>query len=307
LIRAILNPRAGTAARRAYAALEHGTPAWREIEICLTERRGHAGELARAAAERGDRVVIVAGGDGTANEAGHALLGSQSSMALVPVGSGNGLARSLGIPLEPGRALRALSTGALRAMDVGLLNDRPFLNVAGAGFDAAVGAEFHERGARGGRRGIFTYVQVALQMLGSHPPQAFLLESSAGRFDGAAWIVGIGNGRQYGGGAFVAPRASLDDGLLDLFVIEASSSLELLLNAPRSFVRRLDGFRRYRHFQATEAVLSSPLPFPSHRDGEPDGSTRSLIVGVRPRALRVWVPQATLTHPLSPFGAPAAP
>src|SRR5262245_8748865 len=119
MIRAILNPRAGTAARRAYRALERGSGSWAEIEVKVTERRGHARELAQEAVDRGDPLLLVAGGDGTANEAARALVGTGTELCLLPVGSGNGLARGLGIPLEPFRALRALEPGVTRSMDVG--------------------------------------------------------------------------------------------------------------------------------------------------------------------------------------------
>ena len=303
MIRAILNPRAGTAAGRAYRALEQGAGSWREIEVRVTERRGHARELAQEAVERGDPLLLVAGGDGTANEAARALVGTGTAFALVPVGSGNGLARTLRIPLAPARALAALEAGVTRSMDVGLANQRLFLNVAGAGFDAAVGAAFHERGARGGRRGVLPYVYLSLTMLFSHETTRFALQADDLRIEGRAFLVGIANGRQYGGGAVVAPRARLDDGLLDFFVIDQAPPLEMLLNAPRTFLGAIEGFRRYRHFQAPRAVLSSPEPFEHHCDGEPEGRTDLLSIEIRPRALRVRVPRASVERPGGPFGA----
>ena len=306
MIRAILNPRAGTAARRAFRALERGAGSWSEIEVRVTERRGHAQELARDAVDRGDPVLLVAGGDGTANEAARALVGTGTALALLPVGSGNGLARTLGIPLEPARALRALETGVTRSMDVGLANDRLFLNVAGAGFDAAVGTAFHERCARGGRRGILTYVHLSLSLLFSQKAIPFALEGDGTRMEGRAFLVGVANGRQYGGGAVVAPRARLDDGLLDFFVIDEGPPLETLLSAPRTFLGAIEGFRRYRHFQASRAVLSSAEPFEIHRDGEPEGRTDRLAVAARPEALRMRVPRATLERDGGPFRPPGS-
>ena len=120
------------------------------VEVRVTTGPGDARRWAAEAARDGVDLLLVAGGDGTANEAAWGLLGSRTTLGLVPVGSGNGLARTLGIPLRPERALAASSrTGVPRRMDVGMVNERPFLNVAGAGFDAAVGAEFHARGQRG--------------------------------------------------------------------------------------------------------------------------------------------------------------
>jgi diacylglycerol kinase (ATP) len=302
MIRAILNPRAGTAARRAYNALEEGCGAWREIEVKVTERRGHARELAREAVDRGDPILIVAGGDGTTNEAARATVGTETALAIVPVGSGNGLARSLGIPLRPMPALRALEAGVTRHMDVGHANGRLFLNISGAGFDAAVGVAFQERGALGGRRGVLTYVALSLQMLFSHRSTPFLLECEGTRLEGRAFLVATANGRQYGGGAVVAPRARLDDGILNLIVIDEALPVEILLAAPRVFLGAIEGFRRYRHLQARSAVLSFREPVEYHCDGEPEGSVDSLRIEIRPRALLVRVPTATATNPQGPFG-----
>jgi diacylglycerol kinase (ATP) len=301
MIRAILNPRAGTAARRAYGALEKGAGAWTEIEVRVTERRGHARELAQEAVDRGDSLLLVAGGDGTTNEVARATVGTGTALALLPVGSGNGLARTLGIPLRPEPALRALEAGVTRSMDVGHANGRLFLNIAGAGFDAAVGLAFHERGAQGGRRGVLIYVSLALRMFFSHQSSPFVLDCEGGRLEGRAFLVAMANGRQYGGGAVVAPGARLDDGLLDFFVIDEAPPLEILLAAPRTFLGTIEGFRRYRHVQARSAVLAFQEPVDYHCDGEPEGREDSLRIEVRPRALRVRIPSAVAANPRGPF------
>ncbi|HKC12270.1 MAG TPA: diacylglycerol kinase family protein, partial [Vicinamibacteria bacterium] len=138
-VRAILNPRAGVDAGRALETLRRGRPSWPELTVRLTEGPRNARELAREAVAEGTDLLLVAGGDGTVNEAAQGMIGSETMLGVVPMGSGNGLARSLGIPLHPGQALSALEAGVPRRMDVGLVNGEPFLNVAGAGFDAAVG------------------------------------------------------------------------------------------------------------------------------------------------------------------------
>ena len=144
-VRAILNPRAGVAAHRMREAVERGRPAWKDYAVYLTREPGHATELAREAVAAGADVVLAVGGDGTVNEVARGLIGSPAALGIVPVGSGNGLARALRIPLQPEAALHALESGARRRMDIGSLNGRLFLNVAGVGFDAVVGQAFHER------------------------------------------------------------------------------------------------------------------------------------------------------------------
>jgi len=301
-VRAILNPRAGLRARRALEALRAERPSWSELEVKLTTGPGDAQLLAREAAERGDPIVLAVGGDGTANEVAEGLLGSETALGLVPMGSGNGLARTLGIPLRPGPALQALEGAVTRRMDVGIVNGRPFLNVAGAGFDAVVGEEFHRHGRRGGRRGVFTYVRLGVRKVFSYQPEAWLVECGNQRFEGRALIVAFVNGRQYGGAAVIAPGARLDDGLLDVVVLEDAPVVELLLNVPRLFLGTIDRCRRYRRMAVAEAVLTGATPVLFHRDGEPEPAVDRIEARVQPRALKVLVPRATADDPAGPFG-----
>jgi diacylglycerol kinase (ATP) len=220
----------------------------------------------------------------------------------VPMGSGNGLARTLGIPLTPDRALATLADAVPRAMDVGMINGRPFLNVAGAGFDAQVGLDFDEHGRRGGRRGLFTYIRLSVACAVGYRAQTWRLEADGQRFEGRAFVVAFVNGRQYGGGAILAPGARLDDGLLDIVVIEDAPWFELTWNALRLFTGSIEGYRRYRHFPAAGAVLTAVSPAPHHRDGEPEDPAPRLEISVQPRALRILVPRATADDPRGPFG-----
>jgi len=298
---AILNPRAGLAARRALAALEQSRPAWGALKVTLTRYAGHARELAEAAAEEGYELVLAAGGDGTANEVASGLLGSRTAFAVVPVGSGNGLARTLRIPRDPWRALALLETGVPRKMDIGLANGRPFLNVVGAGLDAEVGAAFHARGLRGGRRGILPYVLIAFSRAVSYRAPQWSLDAGGERVSKRATIVAFVNGREWGASAVIAPGARLDDGLLDIIVIDETPYLEMLLNAPRLWLGMIEGFRRYRRIAAPEATLTAEAPFIHHRDGEPEEASASLTVTVRPRVLEVLVPRVTAEDPRGPF------
>ena len=300
-VRAILNPRAGLAAERARRAILEGP--WKHVDLKLTEGPVHAKELAQEAVAQGCEIVLAVGGDGTANETACGLLGSRVALGLVPMGSGNGLARTLNVPLSPDRALAALAAGVVRPMDVGFVNDRPFLNVAGAGLDALVGDDFHAHGKDGGRRGVLTYLKLSLARAFSYSAERWLLEADGQRFEGAALIVAFVNGRQYGGGATIAPRARIDDGLLDVVVFEDAPRLELIAAAPRLFLGGIERFRRYRHFAAASATLTGPATFLHHRDGEPEPAVARLDVRVGRKALRILVPEATAADPGGPFTA----
>jgi YegS/Rv2252/BmrU family lipid kinase len=297
---AILNPRAGLAAARARAALERSAH-WRGLEVRLTTAPGDARRFASEAAAAGAEIVLAIGGDGTANETAWGLLGTSTALGLVPMGSGNGLARTLGVPLKPDAALAVLAEAVPRAMDVGMVNGRPFLNVAGAGFDAQVGLDFHEHGRRGGRRGVFTYVWLAVLRIMKYRAESWVLEAGGQKVEGRAYIVAFVNGRQYGGGAMLVPGARLDDGLLDIVVIDDAPALEMAWNAQRLFFGTLAQYRRYRHVASSVAVVTAANPTPHHRDGEPEGPAVRLEVSILPRALRILVPRKTADDPDGPF------
>jgi diacylglycerol kinase (ATP) len=298
-VRAILNPRAGVAGYRVRAALEHGRPGWRDYALRLTSAPGHATELAREAVAEGAEAVLAAGGDGTVNEVARGLLGSRARLGIVPVGSGNGLARALGIPLRPRSALRALETAESRAIDVGFLNGRLFLNVAGAGFDAAVGHAFHEHGSRGGRRGLLGYVHQSLRELGAYRAPRVVLELEPGtRFELRPFLLTFANGPQFGSRAVINPGARLDDGRLEVVVIADGPRLGMLVAAPRLFLGGVERLALYRRFEVTRAVLSATVPLPLHVDGDPVPAADRILVQLSPRALHVLRPRGRPTsHP----------
>jgi YegS/Rv2252/BmrU family lipid kinase len=302
-VRVIHNPRAGVASERAVRALRGARPDWGEGVLRSTQREGHARELAREAVADGAELVLAVGGDGTVNEVAEGLLDSETTLGVIPVGSGNGLARTLGIPLDPRRALEALEQGVQRRMDVGSLNGRPFLNVAGVGFDAAVGLAFQERGQRGGRRGTAAYVRLALAQLLSYEARKWIIETPGERRQARAFLVAIVNGRQYGAGALIAPEARLNDGKLDVIVVEEAPKVELLLNVPRLFLGSLRRSRRCHWLATSSLVLQGEGPH--HRDGEPAAGAGAgagrLEVSVLPRALRILVPRRTAEDPDGPF------
>jgi YegS/Rv2252/BmrU family lipid kinase len=300
---AILNPRAGVAAERALLALRRGRPSWPGLEVAVTTGPGDATAWAREAASAGAGLVLAVGGDGTANEVAQGLIGSETPLGIVPVGSGNGLARCLRIPLAPDAALAALEVAVARPIDVGLANGRPFLNVGGAGFDAAVGADFHAAGRGGARRGVLSYVLLSLRRVLRYRATPLRLETPGNDLDLRPFLVCLANGPQYGAGALIAPEARLDDGLLDVVVLDHAPLPVLLAAVPRLFSGTLHRSRLHRRLQVARAVLAGAVPFPFHRDGEPEPATRRLEVGLRPTALRVLCPRETAADPAGPFAA----
>ena len=300
-VRAIVNLRAGIAAHRALDVFAAGRPGWPRVEVRLTEGPGHATELARQALLEGASLVLAAGGDGTVNEAAQGLEGSAVPLGILPVGSGNGLARALRIPLRPDRALCALETGVARPIDVGQINGKPFLNVAGVGFDALVGGAFHAAGSQGGRRGIWPYVRTSVALLSSYEPSSVRVETEDAQIETRPFLVSFANGPQYGGGAVLNPGARLDDGRFEVIVFEDGSLLGILAAAPRLFLGGIERSPGYRRLRTMRAVLEVAAPLVHHRDGEPEPKAERYVVTLKPRALNVIVPRTTATDPAGPF------
>jgi diacylglycerol kinase (ATP) len=302
-VRAIVNLRAGVAAHRALDAFEDGRPSWPHIEVRLTEGPGHAIDLAREAVEKGVDLVLATGGDGTVNEAARGLLVSTVPLGIVPVGSGNGLARALRIPLRPQEALGALEAGEPRLMDVGYVNGKPFLNVAGVGFDAVVGWAFHLAGRDGARRGLLSYVRTSLVLLGTYRARPLVLETDDQRVETRPFVLTCANGPQYGGGAVLNPGARLDDGRFEVVVFEDAPILELLATAPRLFLGGVERARLYRRFVTTKAVIVAAGAAEHYRDGEPEPEAERFEVTLAPRSLSVLVPRATADDEGGPFAS----
>ncbi len=306
-VRAILNPRAGVSPVEARRAAERGHPRWNDFDLSVTEGPGHATELARAAADAGADLVLSVGGDGTANEVARGRLGGSAALGIVPMGSGTGLARALRIPLRPLRALDALETGARRAIDVGMMNGRPFLNVGGVGFDATVSSAFHHSGRAGGRRGLWSYVRLSLREMAQYRAPRIVIETPDQTLEAKPFVLCLANGPQYGSGAVINPGGKLDDGRIEAVVIEDARVARLLLSAPRLFLGGIERIAGYRRLSATRLVIRGEGPITSHRDGDPEPDADRIEVSLQPRALTIVAPASTLDDPAGPFVVRAEP
>lgn len=253
--------------------------------IHFTERAGHARELARAAVNERADLVIVWGGDGTVNEVGTALMGSRTSLGLVPAGSGNGLAAALSCSIDPQMAIDRALDGTSRAIDAGMLGNRPFFNIAGIGVDARIAALFNirERGARGR----WPYVLIGIREGCRYVSRDYELELDGDAGPVRALLIAFANGGEYGNGIKLCARASLDDGLLDAMVVEERSVLARFWHARHLARGTPHRAPRVTSRQIRRAVVRTNGPIEYHVDGEPGVADEAIEIGIRPRAL--WV------------------
>jgi YegS/Rv2252/BmrU family lipid kinase len=290
----IINPISGTGGRldaarhraeQAAALLEQQRVTG---EVFVTERPGHARELTAGALARGVSTVVAWGGDGTVNEVASALSFRDASLAIVPSGSGNGLARELRVPFDPPRAFAVALSGETFRIDAGELDGRLFFNIAGVGLDAQVAHRF----AAGGliRRGFLRYLEITTQELFTYRAVEHTIVTDGDRMRVRALLIAIANARQYGNGALIAPDARLDDGLLDVVVVKERSPISALLQMPRLFSGRIAHVPGVAMRVAVDIEITSTRPVIYHVDGEPFVGGASVAGRVRPSALNVKAP-----------------
>jgi YegS/Rv2252/BmrU family lipid kinase len=263
--------------------LRHGDPA----EVFVTERPGHARQLAAVAASRGARLVLAWGGDGTINEVACALAYHDVPLGIVPAGSGNGLARELGVALRADVAIAEALSAEPRRIDIGDLDGRLFVNIAGIGFDAHVAAEFNDRA--NGRRGLASYLAITLRALQSYAPAEYRI--TAGEFGtvATALLVTVANSAQFGNGVRIAPGARVDDGQLDLVIVEETSRWRTISQMPRLLNGTIDRMAGCSIRRIERATIECDRPMMFHVDGEPVQGGTSLRARVHPGALLVAV------------------
>jgi YegS/Rv2252/BmrU family lipid kinase len=295
----IINPISGTGAdehaaqRRRAIASEVARRCGCEIEVAVTAYAGHARILAAGFAGAGSPLVIAWGGDGTVNEVASALVHTDSALGIVPSGSGNGLATELRFPLHPDRAIEAALAGSNRRIDVGRINQRTFVNLAGIGFDGHVAHQFQRLPK--GRRGGLPYLKIGLSSVWGYRPASYSIQLDEGQFETAALIVAFANSCQYGNNAVIAPLAVIDDGRLEVVVVKPWP-------AAANFLRLHHLFRRTAHRapgvltrSTTRARVTSSCPMEMHVDGESVEPATEAIVEILPGALMLRVPGGRAT------------
>jgi len=288
----IINPVAGGVSTRAARRqrIEDFTRRHRiNGTIELSRHGGHATGLAREAIAAGAQLVVSVGGDGTLNEVAAALVDTGVLYGMIPTGSGNGLGRDLGLPLDFDRALEVLLKGTVREIDSGVVNGLPFFNVMGLGFDAEIGRRFN----LSRQRGLFSYLRIGLVTFFNYRRQSLVIESDSGeRLSVEAFLASVANSTQYGNNAHIAPRALLDDGRLDLVAVTTRNLFFAVPLVFRMFAGSIDRSRYVRSISGTRFLIRRTTLGPIHTDGEIHDCSAELEVSVRPRSLRVVVPGA---------------
>ena len=254
-------------------------------EIFFTERRNHATEMAQSLIQKGVYRIVAVGGDGTINEVAKSLMRTEGILGIIPSGSGNGLARHLGIPLDPAKAIELINENYSIKMDIGFMNDVPFFCTSGVGFDAYIGKIFAQKS----KRGFQTYVQTTIKEFIHYKAHTYKITYGSQVLATRAFLITIGNTAQYGNNAMICPYADVQDGLLDVSIITPFSKIFAFDLGRRLFNGTIDKSRYTMTFQTSELKIERKEAGPVHIDGEPYEMSEELVLRISPSSLNVFV------------------
>lgn len=243
-------------------------------EIHQTRYSGHGRELAMEFARQNYYAVVAVGGDGTVNEIASSLTHTNTALGIIPVGSGNGLARHLGIPLAVKTAIEHINHSEEIYIDYGMVNDQPFFCTCGTGFDAYVSTEF----AKGKQRGVMSYLEKVITGYFNYKPIKYQLEGEKVDLKGKAFVLTFANASQWGNNAFIAPQASVQDGMLDVSILSQFPIIAIPSLALQLFTKTIDKDFFMTTLRTKEIVLTRESDGPFHYDGEPYEEGREIRI-----------------------------
>ncbi len=283
----IINPLSGTKRKENLEEIIHQAfdGSKKKYAFAYTSHAKHAKEIASTAVDKGVDCIVAVGGDGTVNEVGAALINSQSVLGIVPTGSGNGLARSIGISLKPEKAIAQILKSEVISIDTLMIGEKPSLNMAGVGFDARVAHAF----ANYGKRGFFSYVWVSVKEFFRYRPIYVRISINNQEISEEAFVVSFANSGQYGNNAYIAPKASVSDGLFDVIVIKSFQFRSLPSIVFDLFTKRLDENKYVTSYKTSEISINECSSSEFHIDGEPIVLDELLKLQVNSKSLRIII------------------
>ena len=256
-----------------------------DYELVMTERAGHATALAACERERGTDIVVAVGGDGTVNEVARAIVHSPTALGIIPCGSGNGLARHLLLPMNVRKSIEIINTCEIHDLDYGIINGHPFFCTCGMGFDAFISHKF----AEAGKRGPITYVENVLREGLKYKPEIYEIQDENGTTHYKAFLISCANASQYGNNAYIAPQASMSDGLMDIIIMEPFDVLEAPQISIDMFNKTLDKSSKIKTFRCKQLHIHRKKPGVIHFDGDPVMAGEDIDVELKEKGIRIIV------------------
>lgn len=254
--------------------------------VVLTKNAGEATAIAQDHIKRGFTKLFAVGGDGTVNEVAQALVNTDATMGIIPIGSGNGLARHLRIPTDIVKAARLVFRQKIALIDYGVANDNPFFCTAGLGFDAQVGARYSELT----KRGFINYAKLTVNEFLNYKPRFFKIHDGNYSMEKEAFLITVANASQYGNNAYIAPDADITDGLLDVTVLSPFPKFLCPSICIKLFSKKLGNSKYVEMFRIKELEIHQRDPMFIHLDGEPKLLSEPVRFKVKPLGLKIYIP-----------------
>ena len=258
-----------------------------DISIVPTQYAGHACEIAAQCASDGVDIVVAVGGDGTINETARALVHTPTIFGIIPCGSGNGLARHLQIPMDIRKAIETINLCTVESIDYGKINDIPYFCTCGVGFDAFISMKF----AQAGKRGLATYIENTLREGLRYEPETYEIENEDGSMKYEAFLITCANASQYGNNFYIAPKASLCDGLMDVIIMEPFTMLDAPAISFQMMNGSLDQNSKIKTIRCKQLKIHRSKPGVIHFDGDPIMADADLTVEIIEKGLNVIIGQ----------------
>ena len=286
---AVINPISGTANKQYIpeTITEVMDESKWDMMIRFTQRPGHATDLAKQAIKQGYYGVLAIGGDGTINEVAAALRDSDTALGIIPNGSGNGLARHLNIPIDVKRALEEINNDRIEQFDYCMANQHPFFCTCGVGFDAHVSAKF----AESKKRGPMSYLKNTLVEYLRYRSEEYSIETADQVLTERAFVIACGNASQYGNNAFITPNASMQDGLIDVTLIQPFTPLDTAVLGILLFTKHIDQDTNIQSFRTPSLTIHRPKAGVMHIDGEPMMMEADIEVKCVHNGIKIFLPK----------------
>lgn len=284
----VINPHSGVDRKKAMQTLIDETLDAKQFtyEIAWTKYEKHGIDIARKAVLDGIDIIVAVGGDGSVNDLVSSIINTDTSLAIIPKGSGNGLARSLNIPLNTKKAIQVINTGNYVKIDAGKINNQYFVSNAGVGFDAVVTGKF----AKSKSRGFKTYLKIIMQNLLSFKPPLFSIEIDGKKIEEHAFMLTIANGIQLGYGFKIAPLANIQDGLFDLVILKQFPKLFALPIAVLAFSGNIHRSRFVTIIRGKNIDIEQTNLINMQYDGESAACNQVVTITMLPQSVNVLVP-----------------
>lgn len=280
----VINPNSGVKKKLDVGSfIQSNFPGSVPFDILVWADKNNFNEIQLQIANGSYTTVVACGGDGTVNQVASCLINTNMALGILPLGSGNGLARSLGIPLDFKKALHLIEKNVVSVIDSATINKIPFFCTAGIGFDAHIAHQF----ASSTTRGFMTYFITSVKSFFKYRANQYEVSVDGIKIKESAFLITIANAPQWGNDVFIAPEAILNDGLLHISIIKNFNVFSIPALAIKLLTKNIHRFSLFSGNKGTEVMISFSGSLPVHYDGEPIMAKENITIKILPQSLRV--------------------